>query len=246
MDWCDHPSVPPVQVYGAMEAALNASGRPMYFASCEWGEDEPWMWGNQVANQWRIWEDHLPLWDGKQGTGMIIEQLVNKSSYAGPGGWNDPDFLMTDGGGQTPTEYYTEFSFWSLWSAPLVVATDVREMTPLKQAILFNAEVIAVNKDQLGRPGDYVFTDPLSGGEIWSRAMWDASKVVIFYNPHNSKTISFSCEFHAIGWRTNSTVAVRDLWAHKDLGDFQSLFSVVELMPHASRMLRMYNVLPPP
>ena len=55
----------------------------MYFGTCDWGEDEPWTWGLNVANSWRIHPDHLPLWWGSQGTANIIESFVNKSSYAG-------------------------------------------------------------------------------------------------------------------------------------------------------------------
>ena len=27
-----------------MSQALNNTGRPIYFLSCEWGVDEPWLW----------------------------------------------------------------------------------------------------------------------------------------------------------------------------------------------------------
>ena len=27
-----------------MSAALNKTGRPIYFESCEWGLDKPWKW----------------------------------------------------------------------------------------------------------------------------------------------------------------------------------------------------------
>ena len=70
------------------------------------------------------------------------------------------------------------------------MATDVRQLTPLKEQILFNTEVIAVNKDPLGRPGDYVYTDEASSGEVWSRDMWDATKVVVCFNPHGTKVYS--------------------------------------------------------
>lgn len=69
----------------------------------------------------------------------------------------------------------------------MIVATDIRVVTPLKKQILYNTEVIAVNKDQLGRPGEFLYTDTPSGGEVWSRDMWDASKVVVLYNPHGTK-----------------------------------------------------------
>ena len=35
-------------------------------------------------------------------------------SYAGPGGWNDPDMLEVGNGGMTTTEYKTHFSLWAL------------------------------------------------------------------------------------------------------------------------------------
>lgn len=46
----------------------------------------------------------------------------------------------------------TEFAMWALWAAPLIVATDLRDLSN-KQEIL-NPEVIAVNQDLLGIPGD--------------------------------------------------------------------------------------------
>jgi len=59
--------------------------------------------------------------------------MANLSAFGGPGGWNDPDFLMTglttEGlFGLSEIDWKTEFSFWCLFAAPLVVATDVRKM----------------------------------------------------------------------------------------------------------------------
>jgi len=56
---------------------------------------------------------------------------------------------MTGNGGMNDIEYITQFSFWSLLASPLIVATDIRNMTDIKKGILLNAEVIAI--DQLGR-----------------------------------------------------------------------------------------------
>ena len=38
--------------------ALNATGRPMWFTSCEWGVDSPWEWMAPYANDWRATDDH--------------------------------------------------------------------------------------------------------------------------------------------------------------------------------------------
>ena len=34
----------------------------------------------------------------------------------------------------------TEYTFWSLWSAPLLISTDVRNMSSTKKNILMNKE----------------------------------------------------------------------------------------------------------
>ena len=49
--------------YGAMSKALNASGRHMAFSMCEWGLENPWEWGNGVAQAWRMHGDHTGNWD---------------------------------------------------------------------------------------------------------------------------------------------------------------------------------------
>jgi alpha-galactosidase len=46
----------------------------------------------------------------------------------------------------THLESMSEFSFWALFAAPLIVTTDIRDMSN-KKDILLNAEVIAVNQD---------------------------------------------------------------------------------------------------
>jgi alpha-galactosidase len=40
--------------YKAMGNALNATGRPMLYSMCNWGEDYPWAWAQTVANSWRM------------------------------------------------------------------------------------------------------------------------------------------------------------------------------------------------
>lgn len=55
MDWCGHPGGHnATELYGMMRDALNKSGRPMLFSVCEWGLYEPWTWGTNTANMWRI------------------------------------------------------------------------------------------------------------------------------------------------------------------------------------------------
>lgn len=41
-------------------------------------------------------------------------------------------------------------SIWSIWSAPLIMSNDLRDMAPGHAEILLNKYVIAVDQDPLG------------------------------------------------------------------------------------------------
>ncbi|KAF6174393.1 hypothetical protein GIB67_034150 [Kingdonia uniflora] len=44
----------------------------------------------------------------------IADLNDNRTAYAGPGGWNDPDILEVGNGGMTFEEYRAHFSIWAL------------------------------------------------------------------------------------------------------------------------------------
>ncbi len=57
VDNCFGGGVAPEIRFATMSAALNATGRPMLLAMCEWGVDSPFRWGASVANAWRTGGD---------------------------------------------------------------------------------------------------------------------------------------------------------------------------------------------
>jgi alpha-galactosidase len=123
------------ELYTRMSVALNQTGRPVLFSLCQWGEDDVWKWGGSISQMFRIQEDHLPFWSLRPST--------ISAAYSHP----DPDFLMTL---YHPTMDFTasrtEFSFWCMWSSPLMVSTDLRNLTAQKRSILTNVEAIAINQ----------------------------------------------------------------------------------------------------
>lgn len=46
-----------------------------------------------------------------------------------------------------------QMALWSMWSAPLIVSTDLRQISAQSKAILLNRDVIAVNQDPFGVQG---------------------------------------------------------------------------------------------
>ena len=57
-------------------------------------------------------------------------------------------------------------SIWSLFKAPLIISTDLRNMSADTWSILSNEEVIAVNQDALGVAGRLVEERPPTPTEL--------------------------------------------------------------------------------
>jgi len=248
MDWCGHPGgYSAQQLYSNFSNALNKTGHPFLFNVCGWGREDPWVWGPGISNTWRVGPDHIPLWwtwnmsqdPGQgQGTANIIQHMAGLSKYAGPGGWNDPDFLMTGEWWMEEIDSQTEFSFWCLFAAPLFVATDVRILNN-KQEIL-NKEAIAVNQDPLGKAGDLRASFP-DGGQVWSKVLSKNRWAVILYNSNivmDNTNVTVNWSKHLPGWPSGKTVAsLRDIWLHQNIGTFKNSYTSGWLQPHQVQFL---------
>ena len=94
--------------------------------------------------------------------------VLNSSHLAGPYAWNYGDFLMTGGAGcnnfrpgehcpgQTDSEYRTQFSVYVIAASPLIIGTDIRNMTPIMKSAFLNTELLAINQDYQAPAGDLV------------------------------------------------------------------------------------------
>jgi alpha-galactosidase len=233
-DWCNTLDGQSAKAsYANIRAALDASGRPIVLSICEWGKNQPWLWGHEVGgNLWRSTGDIQDRWGGQEKWGdgsccsngvlAIIDQQVGLQSYAGPGHWNDPDMLEVGNGGMTNTEYRSHFSLWAILAAPLIAGNDLRNMTGDTHDILTNKEAIAVDQDPMGREGRRVAKD--GDLEIWAKQLQDGGRAVILLN-RGSSSHDISVTWEELGYPGHLTATVRDLWAHKDLGKFSAKFS---------------------
>jgi len=247
-DWCNTTTQDAKASYANIRAALNATGRPIVLSICEWGKNQPWLWGAQVGgNLWRTTDDIQDRWAGKKqwpgdgccsyGAVNIIDEEAALYSYAGPGHWNDPDMLEVGNSGMSTIEYRSHFSMWCLLAAPLITGNDLRTMTPEIKAILTNREVIAVDQDPLGSQGRRVWKD--GNLEVWSKELKDGSRAVVLFN-RGAEEHEITVSWDQIGYPNHLSAAVRDLWAGKDLGRFTSSFKA----PVASHGVVMVTVKP--
>ncbi|KUJ64066.1 alpha-galactosidase [Streptomyces albus subsp. albus] len=209
-DNCNNEGVDAKKRYTTMRDALRATGRPIVFSICEWGENKPWEWAKGVGQLWRTTGDISDNWDSMLG---IMKENLPLDAYAGPGGWNDPDMLEVGNGGMTDTEYRTHFSMWSVMAAPLLIGTDLRKAPQSAFDILSNREVIAVDQDGLGKQGKVVSSD--DGRWVVAKELADGSRAVALFN-ENDRPRFISTTAQQAGLPKAPGYRVRDLWKHQD------------------------------
>ena len=204
-DNCNNTGVSAQTRYTAMRNALTATGRSILFSLCNWGEENVWTWGASDGNSWRTTGDISASYSSMLSN---FHNNVALASYAGPGGWNDPDMLEV-GNGMSSTEDQSEFSLWAEMAAPLISGTNIAAASSTTLSILTNTGVIAVDQDSLGRQGVEVAA---SGGlDVLAKPLANGDVSVALFN-ENSGTATISTTAGAIGKTGASSYSLTDLW----------------------------------
>ncbi|MEU4657729.1 NPCBM/NEW2 domain-containing protein [Streptomyces sp. NPDC023723] len=208
-DNCNNQGVDARLRYETMRDALKATGRPIVYSICEWGENTPWEWAADVGHLWRTTGDISDTWESMLA---ITKQNLPLAPYAGPGHWNDPDMLEVGNGGMTDTEYRSHFSLWSVMAAPLLIGSDLRTASQETFDILSNQEVIAVDQDPLGKQGAVVSTE--GGRWVVAKEMADGSRAVALFNETGTAQ-RIATDASAVGLSDAAAYTLRDLWQHR-------------------------------
>jgi alpha-galactosidase len=242
-DWCSYgriakdQSIPELQKpYLLISSILEKQPRDIVLNLCQYGMGDVWKWGKQVGgHSWRTAGDLGGSFEGigtalfRDGFDVYSQDSLHR--YAGPGGWNDPDYLLfgylSNWGGETvptpltPNEQYTQMSLWALVAAPLIFSGDIVRLDEFTLSILTNDEIIEVDQDPMGKPGYRVTkTGDL---EVWKRELEDGSIAVGLFN-RGEETAKVTALWSDLG--ISGKHQVRDLWRQKDLGDFSKEYSV--------------------
>ncbi|MGW7525843.1 NPCBM/NEW2 domain-containing protein [Streptomyces sp. NPDC054783] len=230
-DNCNNQGVDAKQRYTTMRDALKATGRPIVYSICEWGQNKPWEWAAGVGHLWRTTGDISDNWGSMLS---ILQQNLPLAPYAGPGHWNDPDMLEVGNGGMTDTEYRSHFSLWSVMAAPLLIGTDLRKASQATFDILDNKEVIAVDQDPLGKQGTVVSS--AGGRRVIAKEMKDGSRAVALFNESGTaQRIATSAS--AVGLPDATAYTQRDLWQHKSYNTAGTIAATVPA--HGTVLLRV-------
>ena len=255
-DWNDAPDLEPApKVYADLAAALRATERPIYFAVIHWGMGSHHWARKAGGHTWRTTFDVCNAWytpaDSNTGVGCLkaIDQTEALGYFAAPGGWNDPDMLtvglshqdktcqVTHNGQKLPLkndiEDRSHFSLWCLLNAPLLAGNDIRTMPEGVRDILTNRELIALNQDLLGVPAWRA--QKLGDLEVWKKPLANGDIAIGLFNRSDQpQRITASWRYLDITGKWKA----RDLWAHKDLGEFEGGYSC-QPTGHEIVMLRL-------
>jgi len=254
-DWCSygkeaksHDLEELQKPYRLIGHLISEADRDIILNMCQYGMGEVWKWGKEIGGQsWRTTGD-LGESDNAHGIfarmfqfGFFQEQLKD---YSGPGGWNDPDYLLfntfynwksdkQDPTNISPSEQYTYMTLWCMMSAPLIVSANLTALDDFTKNILCNAEVIAVNQDKLGKQGYSIYN--LDMIEIWKKELYDGTTALAIFNKRPLEA-TVPVNWTELGY--NSDCQVRDLWRQSDLGTTSKIQSFV-IPSHGCVMLKM-------
>jgi alpha-galactosidase len=255
-DWCSYSKVGNTKLisdlqkpYILISGIIKKQNRDIVLNLCQYGMGDVWKWGKQVGGQsWRTAGDLGGSFEdiGKAlfRDGFDVYSTDSLHLYAGPGGWNDPDYLLlgylSNWKGQTvptpltPNEQYTQVSLWSIVAAPLIFSGDIARMDDFTLSLLTNDEVIEVDQDPMGKPGYRV--SKVGDLEVWKRSLEDGSIAVGLFN-RGEKTANVTAKWTSLG--ISGKQRVRDLWRQKDNGIFEGSFSL-EVGRHGVTMVRIW------
>lgn len=255
-DWCSYSDIgrtdtlPDLQKpYILISEIIAKQKRDIVLNLCQYGMGDVWKWGKEVGgNSWRTAGDLGGSFEGI-GTALFRDgfDVYSRDSlnlYGGPGGWNDPDYLLlgylSNWKGQTvptpltPNEQYTHVSLWSILSAPLIFSGDITRLDDFTLSLLTNDEIIEVDQDPLGKSGYRV--SKIDDKEVWIKHLEDNSIAVGLFNrgEEQVKVTALWSELGIIGEQK-----VRDLWRQKDVGNCNEKYSA-NVGRHGVVMVRMW------
>lgn len=260
-DWCSYGKVAKGKAladmqepYRKMGAIMRTLDRDIVLNMCQYGMGDVWKWGRQVGgNSWRTTGDlglerntSLPAFYSVGFRNAVL------NDYAGPGAWNDPDYILIGTVGNanemesppqptklTPDEQYSYMSMWSLMAAPLLFSGDMTKLDKFTLNVLCNSEVIDIDQDSMGKQGkvvrktnqDFILAKPLDDGSL---------AVGLFNLTTTRRSVSVDWKELGVGGER----IVRDAWRQRSLGAFASSFSsevpghgvlLIKLIPKADK-----------
>jgi alpha-galactosidase len=253
VDFCGagQAGLTPQPLYAQFAEALrnNSSHRPMLLNVCNFwvpgqidGQRPSYadssyanaLWAPAIAQSWRTDTDI-----GSTGSIQFVNVLRNLDhdaahpKKAGPGHWNDPDYLGPQLG-MTPAEARAQITMWAIVAAPLILGSDPRMLSPATIRMLENRQVIAIDQDRLGIQGTAIRRE--GAEQVWVKPLAGGDSAVALLN-RGAATTRIETRAHALGLTHTARYRVTNLWSHKSFTTSGAVSARVA--PHSAVLFRV-------
>lgn len=267
LDGCNMPDTSEAtyrRVYGKWHDILSSmwprqmvfsESAPAYFAEAanltEWYDVMTWVpQFGQLARHSRdtlVWNstNYWPTITGWDSVLFNYEQEVRLARFQRPGYVNDPDFLNVDHFDYTLDEKKSHFALWCSLSAPLLLSTDVLNMTDAEAEYLTNRDLIAVDQDPLVQQATLVSQD--GTWDVLTKSLANGDRLVTVLNRGNVSA-DLDVSWARIGifpddFSTPLSILVKDLWtgANTTLSLSEAGITASDIPSHGTGVFRLSN-----
>jgi hypothetical protein len=229
VDFCGgvRQGLQPAAAYAAFHEAIvhNSSRRPLLLSICNFlqpGQFAPenpspensafasYTFGPSSGSSWRTNTDLGVPGDVRFGSVLTnLDADAAQPQAAGPGHWNDPDYLGPDQG-MNAAQFRTQFSMWVMLAAPLMISGDLITLSPASAATVANREAIAIDQDPAGLQARLLATS--GEAQVWVKALSDGSRAVTLLN-RGSQPLRIATSAAAVGMPAANSYALRNIWS---------------------------------
>jgi alpha-galactosidase len=168
-----------------------------------------YLWAPQIAQSWRT--DTDIGFTGSVLFANVLRNLDHDAAHpevAGPGHWNDPDYLGPELG-MSSNEAQAQLSMWAMVAAPLILGSDPRTLSQQTITMLENPQVIAIDQDSLGIQGASIQQD--GSGQVWVKPLADGARAVALLN-RGASPLTISTSATAVGLAPAGSYRLENLW----------------------------------
>jgi len=254
VDWCGGAAagLTPATAYAAVHQAIvnNSRHRQMLLNICNFlqpgqGPTAPefaksafvsYTFGPANGNSWRTETDV-----GVPGNVPFSSVLRNMDAdavsplAAGPGHWNDPDYLAPDQG-MTAAQFQSQFSMWAILAAPLMVSDDMQTISSASMATISNRQAIAIDQDPAGVQGWLVNNTTIGNTQVWERPLADGSVAVALLN-RGTPAAQITATAATVGLPAAKSYTVLNVWTNQRSTTTGTLTATVQ--PYSTVLVRV-------
>ncbi len=228
VDFCGgvRQGLQPSAAYAEFHEAIvhNASHRAMLLSICDYlqpgqfASEVPspensafasYTFGPSSGNSWRTDTDAgVP---GAVEFGSVLRNMdadAAQPEAAGPGHWNDPDYLGPDQG-MSAAQFRSQFGMWAMLAAPLMVSADLVSLSSASQTTISNREAIAIDQDPAGLQARLLSAS--GNGQVWVKPLASGARAVALLN-RGGGTIRIATTTSAVGMAPARRYLLRNVW----------------------------------